>query len=359
MINLKTYESFLNEGGWETVKTQSTSITPDVIKSVVDIIDRIAKGFNSHLRELELPSLDFLKPIGSGSWWQEDLKDQPDKTYGDVDFMVAYPTLKLTSGSGREDEIATVKLYNQELLMWLEAENPKGIDIEETKNIANISSLKIVLEVSLADGSLGYVQVDLVITHKEYQDWAVFRMTPMRNVKGFVIGNLYSAFGKVLDLSIQTRGVRAKFEGDVMKPYSSRKNVEERDISISAKNFMSDIARFFWEKASSNMPFENTPIQSWKGMDPNNPRFEDFCEGIRLVAKTLSVLDEFGTTIKYKSERDLLKAVFDVYKKKMMTTYTASKFDKAKTPAAFAAIEKIRSLIDKYVKLAEVELLKK
>jgi hypothetical protein len=356
MRNLPTYEQFLFEGGWATTKTQGTPITPSVIKSVVGIMTKVSREFNGHLRELELPSLDFLKPIGSGTWWEEDLKDQPTKTYGDVDYMVAYPTLKLTAKKDRDDEIATVKLYNKELLLWLEAEQPEGIDVAESKAISTDTSLKLVAEVIMPNGDLGWVQVDLVVTHKEYQDWAVFRMTPIKNVKGFVLGNLYSSFGEVLDLSIQARGVRAKFEGDVMRPYSKRSGVDERLISSNAQTFMVDICRFFWEQSGTQWPFKDTPIEQWKGMDPKSPKFEDLCEGIRAVAKTLRVLDEFGTTIKYKSESELLKAVVNQYEKKMMTTYNSAKFDKAQSPAAIAAMKKIRGFVDEYVQKAKVLL---
>ena len=187
MKNLPTYENWLaeslvNEGGWTTTKTQGTPLTPKVIQIVVEIMNHISTEFNSHLKELDLPSLDILKPIGSGTWWREDLENQPDKTYGDVDYMVAYPTLKLTSGKEREDEIATIKLYNKELLMFLEADKIKGVDMEETKKSSSDSSLKLILEVDI-EGTPGWVQVDMVVTHKEYQDWAVFRMTPIKNVK--------------------------------------------------------------------------------------------------------------------------------------------------------------------------------
>lgn len=357
MKNLQTYEQFLFEGGWASVKTQETPITPDVIRNVVAQMVGIGVAFNGHLRELELPSLDFLKPIGSGTWWEEDVKNQPDKTYGDVDFMIAYPTLKLTAGKEREDEIATVKLYNQELLMWLEAEKILGVDIEETKAISVDSSLKLVIEVAMPNGKMGYVQVDMVVTHKEYQEWAVFRMTPIKNVKGFVLGNLYSSFGEVLDLSIQARGVRAKFEGEVMKPYSKRANVEERLISSNAQTFMKDICQFFWQSSGTDLPFKDTPIEKWQGMNPKDPKFEDLCDGIKSVANTLSVLGEFGTTIKYKSESDLLKAVVNQYEKKMMVTYNSAKFDKAQSPAAIAAMTKIRNYIDEYVTKAK-DLLK-
>ena len=353
MINLKTYDDFLNEGGWATEKTQETVITPDVIRNVVAQMDGIGRAFNGHLRELELPSLDFLKPIGSGTWWEDDVKNQPNKTYGDVDYMIAYPTLKLTPGKSREDEIATVKLYNQELLMWIEAEKILGIDIKETKAVSTDSSLKLVVEVAMPNKKMGYVQVDMVVTHKEYSDWAVFRMTPIKNVKGFVLGNMYSSFGEVLDLSIQARGVRAKFEGDIMRPYSTRKNTEEKEVSLNTQSFMKDISRFFWEQSGTDQPFSNTPIESWKGMDRNNPTFEDLCDGIKLVAKTLGSLGEFGTTIKYKSEKDLLNAVVTQYEKKMLTTFNSSKFDKAKSPAALAAMEKIRSYCTEYIALAK------
>ena len=354
MKNLPTYEnwSVINEGGWATTKTQGTPLTPKVIKLVVDVMNRISTEFNSHLRELDLPSLDILKPIGSGTWWKEDLENQPDKTYGDVDYMVAYPTLKLTKGNEREDEIATIKLYNRELLMFLESERFKGVDIEETRKASVDVSLKLILEVDI-EGTPGWVQVDMVVTHKEYQDWAVFRMTPIKNVKGFVLGNLYSSFGEVLDLSIQARGVRAKFEGEVMVPFSKRSGVEEKMISASAKTFMQDICRFFWQQSGTGVAFKDTPIERWKGMDPNNPGFEDLCDGIIRSAKTLGILGEFGTTIKYRSEKDLLSAVVAQYEKKMMSTYNSTKFDKAETPAAEAAIKKIRGFIEEYVTLAK------
>lgn len=353
MRNLVTYEQFLFEGGWSTTKTQETVITPTVIADVVKILTGVGEGFNNHLRELELPSLDFLKPIGSGTWWEEDVKDQPNKTYGDVDFMVAYPTLKLTAGKDREDEIATVKLYNQELMLWLETDKIKGIDIEESKAISSDSSIKLVVITEMPNGKKGYVQVDMVVTHKEYQEWSVFRMTPIRNVKGFVLGNLYSSFGEVLDLSIQARGVRAKFEGEIMRPYSKRANVEERMISSNAQTFMVDICRFFWEKANSDKPFTDTPIESWKGMNQKSPRMEDLCDGIKAAADTLSSLGEFGTTIKYKTSSELLNAVITQYEKKMMSTYNSTKFDKAKSPAAIAAMDKIKSLCIEYIALAK------
>ena len=83
----------------------------------------------------------------------------------------------------------------------------------------------------------------------------------------------------------------------------------------------------------------------------NLPTYEQFLfEGGWATTKTQ------GTTIKYKSESDLLKAVVDQYEKKMMTIYNSSKFEKAQTPAAVAAMNKVRSLVEEYVQKAKDEL---
>jgi hypothetical protein len=63
-----------------------------VIGEVVKVMDYIESEFTSHLSEIGLPPADFLRPIGSGTWWKEDVEGQPEKTYGDVDFLVSYPT---------------------------------------------------------------------------------------------------------------------------------------------------------------------------------------------------------------------------------------------------------------------------
>jgi hypothetical protein len=351
--HIKLFEDFLNEGGWATTKTQGTAITPDVIGEVVKVMDYIESEFTSHLSEIGLPPADFLRPIGSGTWWKEDVEGQPDKTYGDVDFLVAYPTLKLTAGKDREDEIATTKVYNSELLMLITTDRMPNIDIAETKKLSNENGIKLIVEVPLKTGGKGYVQVDVVTTHQEYTNWTLFRMTPIRNVKGFVLGNLYSSFGEVLDLSIQARGVRAKFDGQIMAPYSKRAGVDERMITADAGSFMTDIAKFFWQQSGTDKPYDPAPrLANWKGINANDPRFEDLCEGIKGLAETLEKLGEFGTTIKYKSASEFLSAVVSQYDKKMMSQFNASKFNKAASPEAKKAVDKIRSMIKEYISKA-------
>lgn len=343
------YQYSINEmGGWATEKTQETVITPEVIKEVVEITEKLSKEFNGHLKELNLPSLYFLSPVGSGTWWEDDLKNNPEKTYGDVDFMVAYPTLTLTDKGERSDEIATVKMYNKELLMWLDSEKFPNVDLEESRKMSTDSSIKLLYEIKLKSGRPAFIQVDFIVTHKEYSKWALFRMTPMKNVKGFVIGKLYTALGDALDLSIQVRGVRAKFDGDIMKPYSIRKNVEDRELTSNPDTFVLDIAKFFWEQSKTDKPFQNLPIHKWRGMG-SVPNFEKFCEAIILLGETLSQLGEFGATIKYKNNREFLQSVYSNYEKGMMIAYNSPKFKKAKSKNAIEMMNKTRNLIKKYL----------
>lgn len=349
-MSLKLYEEWLLiEGGWATVKTQNTTIKPKIIADAVKKLQAIGSDLNKHLQTVELPPLDFSKPIGSGTWYEEDIESQPDKVYGDVDFMVVYPKLDLTGKGERNDEIATVKLYNKELMDFLEKRKFAFIDLEESRAISTDSSVKLVMQVQTEEGD-GWIQVDMVVTHTGYKEWAIFRFTPIRNVKGFVLGNLYSSFGEVLELAIQPRGVRAKFIGDQMVSMAKRKDTDEVLISRDINTFMSDIAKFFWEQSKTDKPYEEAPsLKNWKGMNPNDPKLEDLVAGIKGVADTLEKLGEFGTVIKYKNAKELLDAVKNRYTIKMNNQKTADKFAKAESPAAIAARDKIMSLIDEYV----------
>lgn len=353
MKYVKLFEAFISEGGWATVKTQDTIIKPYIIKQTVDYMNILSRGFNAHLKSLDMPELKIGKPIGSGTWWKEDLKDQPNKEYGDVDLLVAYPTIE-TYDDDRKNEIETVKLYNSELIKWLEDTKPDYVDIEETKGMSTGSSIKLLLILDDESGDKAYVQIDMVVTHYEFEDWTYFRFTPMRNVKGFVIGSIYSAFGNALDLSIGNRGVRVKFVKDIVVPYRLRKDTKEVMITSDPKTFMTDIAKFFWNLSNPNEVFKPSKrLESWKGMDVNNPKIEDLIVGIKAVAETLEQLGEFGGSIKYANTSQFLDAVNKEYETKMMVAYNSSKFNKAKSDKAIEMRDKIRGLITKYIAVSK------
>jgi hypothetical protein len=348
-MSLKLYEQWLiSEGGWATTKTQETVIRPKIIADSVKKMTAISSDFARHCQTLNLPPLEFIKPIGSGTWYEDDIESQPDKVYGDVDYMISYPTLDLEDKGERANEIASIKLYNKELMSFLKKQNYAFIDLPETEKVSSDSSVKLIMGVDTEEGK-GWIQMDIVITHSGYKEWSIFRLTPIRNVKGFVLGNLYSAFGEVLEISIQPRGVRAKFSGSDMVAYGKRAGVEDRLLTANINTFMQDIAKFFWaESGTKELYSPSSDFASWKGIKPNDPKFEDLCDGIKGLANTLEKLGEFGTVIKYRSAKELLDAVKSRYISKMEAAASSSKFDKAETPAAQAAADKLRAFVTEY-----------
>ena len=347
---VKLFENWLiSEGGWASTKTQNTVIKPKLIADAVKKLAIIGKDFAIHAKSSELPPLEFLKPIGSGTWYEDDIQSQPDKVYGDVDFMVSYPTLDLGGKTERENEIASAKLYNAEMMVLLKSKKYSFIDIGESESSSSATDMKLIMEVE-ADGETGWIQIDMIVTYSGYKEWAIFRMTPIRNVKGFVLGNLYSSFGEVLEISIQPRGIRAKFAGTEMVAYSKRAGVEDKILSANVGSFMHDIAKFFWEQSGTDKPYnESASLKNWQGIDPNNPTFEDLVDGIKAVADTLEQLGEFGTVLKYKNAKELIAAVKARYIQKMERDAASSKFDKASTPSAIAAADKVKKLITEYI----------
>ena len=106
-------------GGWATTKTQGTKITPAVLQESVKVLEFIFGKFNTHIKQLDMAPLKVLGPGGSGVYFKQDLEENPDKAYGDVDILVEYP---LTEPQSRRVEIDTMKEYNQLMLKWIQEE---------------------------------------------------------------------------------------------------------------------------------------------------------------------------------------------------------------------------------------------
>jgi len=103
------------------------SLHQNYLKLLTKLLLRFEKDFNKYLKNVGLPEVDFIKPIGSGSWYEDDIINQPDKVYGDIDYMVSYPLLGISSEE-RKDEIETNKTYNSEMLKFVQTSNLPYID---------------------------------------------------------------------------------------------------------------------------------------------------------------------------------------------------------------------------------------
>ena len=144
-------------------------------------MNNIFEKFNKYAASLGMAPLKVLGPGGSGVYYKEDLIENPDKAYGDVDILVEYP---LDEPQSRRVEIDTMKEYNQLMLKRMKENRQPEIDEEESDAISD-GSLKLVI--NLTDGS---VQVDIIPTFTYSAEWAKARYTPIRGMKGFVMGFL-------------------------------------------------------------------------------------------------------------------------------------------------------------------------
>jgi len=338
--NIKSFTDFLqiNEmGGWATTKTQGTKITPAVLQEAIGVLENIFDDFNQWAQAHGFDSLTVVGPGGSGVYFKKDLEENPEKAYGDVDILVMYP---LNEPQGRRAEIDTLKKYNGLFLQWLAKTTRPDLDKEETSAISD-GTLKLVI--NLKDGP---VQVDIISTFNYSSDWAKARYTPIRGIKGFVVGFLYQAFGNALDVSVTDRGVVAKIKGgDLVNPLL-RKGVEERIVTRDFNRFLAQLAEFTDEftRGEKRAVQLDQYLQQHPGIDVTDLSLEQICNGILGFARTLEQNGTFELPkSKYTNSQEFLQAVVDIYKIKIDKHTSSSKYNKAETDLAHQQRAKVMS----------------
>jgi len=324
-------------GGWATTKTQGTKITPAVLQEAIGVLENIFDDFNQWAQAHGFNSLTVVGPGGSGVYFKKDLEENPDKAYGDVDILVMYP---LDEHQGRQAEIDALKKYNGLFLQWLAKTTRPDLDKEETSAISK-GTLKLVI--NLIDGP---VQVDIISTFNYSSDWAKARYTPIRGIKGFVVGFLYQAFGNALDVSVTDRGVVAKIKGGELVNPLLRKGVEERIVTRDFNRFISQLAEFTDEftRGEKRAVQLDQYLQQHPGIDVTALSLEQICNGILGFARTLEQNGTFELPkSKYKNSQEFLQEVVDIYKIKIDNHTSSSKYNKAETDLAHQQRAKVMS----------------
>jgi len=338
--NIKSFTDFLqiNEmGGWATTKTQGTKITPAVLQEAIGVLENIFNDFNQWAQAHGFDSLTVVGPGGSGVYFKKDLEENPEKAYGDVDIIVMYP---LNEPQGRQAEIDTLKKYNGLFLQWLAKTTRPDLDKEETSAISE-GTLKLVI--NLKDGP---VQVDIISTFNYSSDWAKARYTPIRGIKGFVVGFLYQAFGNALDVSVTDRGVVAKIKGGELVNPLLRKGVEERIVTRDFNRFLAQLAEFTDEftRGEKRAVQLDQYLQQHPGIDVTALSLEQICNGILGFARTLEQNGTFELPkSKYKNSQEFLQEVVNIYKIKIDKHTSSSKYNKAETDLAHQQRAKVMS----------------
>lgn len=315
----------ISEGGWDTTVTQSTVINPRIVSTTLSQVDRFVKDFNRWLESKNLDPVKLGRPTGSASYYERDMKHDPEKIYGDVDLQMIAPPFQGLS-------------YGQYTAKWngLADEFVKSVRpdyVHPTESKAGHPIFKI--------GKDAFVQVDFMWHEPALQQWGATRVTPEHNVKGLLTGNMYSVLGELLDMSIQHAGVQYKVQDGVHVPFSKQKDVEIKTISINPKTFVLDILKHFAKSANKKSLEIDPMLSQHSGVNPENVKIQDMVLAVKGLADSFEANGLFGIGVlsRYNDAREFEDAFIRRYEEKAMADVTAKKREKANTPEAKARAE--------------------
>lgn len=311
-------------GGWDTTKTQKTQLTPRVVADTLPLVDKFVKEFNYWLEERELDRVGVGRPTGSSAYYAEDLKENPEKIYGDIDLqMIGSPIEGKTYGqfAGKWNQLADEFVRDMQ---------PSYIDIRESKVGHPIFCVND-----------DFVQIDFMWHEPKLALWGANRVTPERGVKGSLHGNMFSVFGELLNMSIQHAGVQLKTIDGVHVPFSKQKGTEVVTITTSPGSFIFDV--FAYEAKLQGIDNLQTSdlLMQCPGNDLDKVKISRLVRGVKGFAESCELNSMFGTgdLAEFTSADDFLQKFLTRYEEKAMIDVNASKRDKAVTPSAIARAE--------------------
>jgi hypothetical protein len=325
-------------GGWDTTKTQTTRLTPRVVAATLPVVDKFVKEFNYWLEERGLDRVSVGRPTGSSAYYAEDLKENPEKIYGDIDLqMIGSPIEGKTYGQ-------FAGTWNKLADEFVKEMQPHYIDVSESKAGHPIFSVDD-----------DFVQVDFMWHEPKLALWGAHRVTPERGVKGSLHGNMFSVFGELLNLSIQHAGVQLKTIDGVHVPFSKQKGTEVATITTSPGSFIYDV--FAYEALLQGI--EDFQLSDMLAECPGNSldsvKISRLVRGVKGFAESCTLNNMFGRDglADFASEEEFLQKFLTRYEEKAMIDVNASKRNKAFTPDAIA-----RAQADKLKVLTGLETVK-
>lgn len=294
------------EGGWASAKTQGTVITPQLLAQVVQHLTTVIEPrLNQWLSSQNIPEIKFGRPVGSGSHYEDDLKTQPDRTYGDIDIQFIIPRLdSMSTSANRTFYYDLIKKFG-DLTNMFSSDNGKNIVIEIEPN--------------------QYTQTDLVSLFGHLVHWSRI-FTPPRGVKGVLSASLYSALAEALSLSISDLGVQVKMQNGQIVPFSRQKDVKTVEITVNPEQWALDIAKYFGSKQIDPV------LQRYPGAE-DMISLEQITGSIVGLARTLE-LNNLTAAFGAADAASLLEKIKQIYLDKIEKVASSSKFNKAATPEA-------------------------
>jgi len=337
---MRAYE--LMEGGWESTATQSTKITPGIVKSALKLVERFTNDFNEYLKSINVDEITMGHPTGSTAY--HDVDDE-DKVYGDIDMqMIAKAQPDMTMNQ-------LTAFYNKHSNDFIKQTKPSYI-LDEGKEIKGHIIFNVAPDV--------YVQVDMIWAMEEHADWSRYRTTPERGVKGLVYGSVYSALGVAIHMSIQLLGAQMKIKNGVPANFQrTRKADEVRTLSLDISNFGIDILTEMFKTIYPDIPVSDMKVdpllQQNPGLNKDEVRIKTLVNLIKGLGKSFEDNDMYGkyNLMEIYSYNDFIAKFMEVFMQKTNDAKVAKKFDKAETPEAIAKVQEIKQQIEDGQKIVQ------
>jgi len=307
---------FISEGGWANVSTQGTIITPQTIANTIPVMKQFERSLNKFLNKNgEIPPIKIGNPVGSGTYYKRDLKDNPDKEYGDIDVQFIIPRIE-------------GQTLNQIQSMYFDA-------VTEFCRInaafETVSGKNVIFQIGT-----DFIQVDLVAIMSDRVEFTK-ALAPEHGTKGVLSGSLYSAFAQALDISISDAGVQGKtIDGKLVK-YSKRKGTVLNLISQSNSNWAMDIVKFLGAKKASPMLKQNPGMKE-------EVKIQDIINSFNGIATTLELNQLLSRHV---SAEELLQDTKNIYIKKINAVINSSKFDKASDASSKKKAQDTKNMLAK------------
>jgi len=356
----------LREGGWDSVVTQGTRLTPAIVPKIIKIVEKFVQDFNTYANDKGWHEIRVGSPTGSSSHWRQDLKEKPDTEYGDVDLQIEVPKLDLYAG------LAYTQLQNYWYAKWLEfIETTKPPYVHEDtlkRNEEGTNQFRghLILDISDATNGSMYAQVDLM-PHANAR-WGKARVTPERGLKGLLHGNMFSVLGELLGFSIQHAGVQYKARDGKRVPFTTRKDVTLYTLSDEPDTFIRDIFDHEYKVQDKQGPAkidvlltQHPGVNPQVHMDPSHSRISDLVAGVHGLARSFTANNMYGKGhLEAFPNADAFRDAFwTTYEDKANRDIESSKRAKAATPEAQAkadrdkekirlGLEKVRSVWNNY-----------
>lgn len=329
----------LFEGGWDTVKTQSTQLTPAVVRAALGVVDQFVKDFNAFTDSKGIPAIKRGKPTGSTAYYEQDEIEKPDNIYGDIDLQMIAPI------KDNETNAQFTSYWNTLTDEFAKSGNVGYIDTSESKPGHPIIQV----------GNDQFVQVDFMWHPVKLANWGAARVTPERGVKGMLFGNMFSVFGELLDMSIQHAGVQLKVVDGQRVPFSKQKGTELVTVSIDPETFVLDTFKYLANRMGIKNPKIDPLLSKFPGNNVNEVKIATLVNAVKGFAASAQANKMFGNgeLSNFASASDFLNKFLQRYEEKAMIDVQGKKRDKATTPEAQARAE-----ADKQKILSGLEMVK-